>query len=60
MRQFGWLRFCAASVVIAASTSGAVPARATDVIAEWSTIQMPPPPTLKGDDRLKKARQFSC
>jgi len=42
-----WLHFCAASVVIAASTSGAIPARATDVTAEWSTIQMPPPPTLK-------------
>jgi nicotinamidase-related amidase len=24
-----------------------IPARATDVIAEWSTIQMPPAPTLK-------------
>jgi hypothetical protein len=44
---FRWLRFGAASVVIAASTCGAIPARATDVIAEWSTIQMPPPPTLK-------------
>jgi hypothetical protein len=43
----GWLLFSAASVVIAASTYGAIPARATDVISEWSTIQMPPPPTLK-------------
>src|SRR5215475_15544607 len=43
----GWLRLGAASVVIAASTCGAIPARATDVISEWSTIQMPPPPTLK-------------
>jgi nicotinamidase-related amidase len=42
-----WLRVGAASVVIAASTYGAIPARATDVTAEWSTIQMPPPPTLK-------------
>lgn len=43
----GWLRLGAASVAIAASTCGAVPARATDVTAEWSTIQMPPAPTLK-------------
>jgi nicotinamidase-related amidase len=41
------LRLGAASVAIAASTYGAIPAHATDVIAEWSTIQMPPTPTLK-------------
>jgi nicotinamidase-related amidase len=45
--NFGWLRLGAASVVIAASACGAVPARATDVVSEWSTIQMPPPPALK-------------
>ena len=56
----GWLRFCAASVVIAASTSGAVPARATDVIAEWSTIQMPPAPTLKQVTVTPRARHFCC
>jgi nicotinamidase-related amidase len=44
---FGWLRFGVAFVVIAASTYGAIPARATDVTTEWSAIQMPPPPTLK-------------
>src|SRR5580698_1220302 len=43
----GWLRLAAASGAITASTYGAVPALATDVTAEWSTIQMPPPPTLK-------------
>jgi hypothetical protein len=43
----GWLRLGAASLAIAASTYCAIPARATDVIAEWSTIQIPPPPTLK-------------
>jgi len=43
----GWLRFGAASVVIAASTCIGMPARATDVVTEWSTIQMPPAPTLK-------------
>ena len=45
--NFGWLRLGAASVVIAVSTYGVIPARATDVVAEWSTIQMPPAPTLK-------------
>jgi len=42
-----WLRFVVASVAVAAWTYGAIPARATDVIAEWSTIQIPPPPALK-------------
>ena len=35
------------AVVIAASVLAATPTRATDVTSEWSTIQMPPPPTLK-------------
>jgi hypothetical protein len=43
----GWLRFAAAFGAIAASIYGVIPARATDVTAEWSTIQMPPPPSLK-------------
>src|SRR5437773_1904756 len=43
----GWLHFGAAVIALAAAGYGAVPARATDVVAEWSTIQMPPPPTLK-------------
>ena len=42
-----WLRLAAASMVVAALSYAALPARAADVIAEWSTIQMPPPPTLK-------------
>jgi nicotinamidase-related amidase len=42
-----WFRLGAASVAIAASTYSVLPASATDVTAEWSTIQMPPPPTLK-------------
>jgi len=41
------LRLGAASMAIAVSACSALPARATDVIAEWSTIQIPPPPTLK-------------
>jgi len=44
---FGCLRLGVAYVAIAASINGAVPARATDVISEWSTVQMPPPPSLK-------------
>lgn len=43
----GCLRFSTTSVAIAASILSAIPAHATDVIAEWPTIQMPPPPTLK-------------
>ena len=42
-----WLRLGAASVATAASIYSVLPARATDVIAEWSTIQIPPPPALK-------------
>jgi nicotinamidase-related amidase len=42
-----WLRLGIASMAIAASSYGAMPARAADLIAEWSTIQMPTPPSLK-------------
>jgi nicotinamidase-related amidase len=42
-----WLRLGAVSLAVAASNYDAMPAYAADVIAEWSTIQMPPPPTLK-------------
>src|ERR1700739_3071485 len=42
-----WLRLGAACVAIGASSYGALPAHAADVVSEWSTIQMPPPPTLK-------------
>src|SRR5215472_10225192 len=42
-----WLRVGAASVALTASVYGALPARATDVIAEWATIQMPASPALK-------------
>ena len=41
------LRLGALAVVLAAAGYGAAPARATDVIADWPTIQMPPPPALK-------------
>jgi len=41
------LRLGALAVVLAAAGYGAAPARATDVIADWPTIQMPPAPALK-------------
>lgn len=37
----------AAAIVLAAAICAAPPARATDVIADWPTIQMPPAPTPK-------------
>jgi nicotinamidase-related amidase len=44
----GCLRLSAASVAIAASIYGVIAAcAADDVVSEWATIQMPPPPTLK-------------
>jgi hypothetical protein len=43
----GWLRFGAAAIALAAASYGAAPARAADIIADWPTIQMPPPPALK-------------
>jgi nicotinamidase-related amidase len=36
-----------AAIVLAMAAYAATPARATDVIADWPTIQMPPAPTLK-------------
>lgn len=43
----GWLRLGAAAFAVAAAISGAPTARAADVIADWPSIQMPPPPQLK-------------
>jgi nicotinamidase-related amidase len=37
----------AAALTLAVATYGATSARAADVVSEWSTLQMPPPPTLK-------------
>src|SRR5580700_4639475 len=42
-----WIRLATASAVVAALACGGAAARAADVIDEWSTIQMPPAPTLK-------------
>ena len=43
----GWLRFGAAAIAFVAASYGVAPVRAADIIADWPTIQMPPPPTLK-------------
>ena len=43
----GWLRFCVAAIPCAAAIYGTVPARGADVIADWPSITMPPPPELK-------------
>ena len=40
------LRFGFASVM-ALSVGATIPASASDIVSEWPTIQMPPPPTLK-------------
>jgi nicotinamidase-related amidase len=42
-----WLRWGAASMAVNALIGTTIAAHATDVTAEWSTIQMPPAPTLK-------------
>jgi hypothetical protein len=47
IRISGWLRVGAAAIALAAASYGAPPAYAADIIADWPTIQMPPPPTLK-------------
>src|SRR4051812_33102390 len=51
--NFGWLRFGAVSVVIAASTLSATPARATDVVTEWSTIHAAGADLEAGHDRTQ-------
>ncbi len=43
----GLVRLCVAAIPFVAAIYGAVPARAADLIAEWPSIQMPPPPPLK-------------
>jgi nicotinamidase-related amidase len=43
----GLLRFCAATIALVVAGYGAAPARAADVVADWATLQVPPPPTLK-------------
>ena len=42
-----YVRCAAVAVAVAAVSYGTTPARAADIIADWPTIAMPPPPTLK-------------
>ena len=45
---FGYLRLGTVAVGLALAALAALPpARAADIIADWPTLQMPPPPTLK-------------
>jgi hypothetical protein len=41
------MRLGAAAISLVAAGYGGAPARAADIIADWPTLQMPPPPTLK-------------
>ena len=43
----GRLHVSAAVIALAAAAYGAAPTSAADVIADWPTLQLPPPPTLK-------------
>jgi nicotinamidase-related amidase len=48
MRVSGWLGLGAVAIALAAvGTGGGTPARATDVTADWASIQLPPAPELK-------------
>src|SRR5882724_1458595 len=42
----GWLRLGAVAIA-AAAIYGAVPVRAADIMADWPTVTLPPPPELK-------------
>jgi nicotinamidase-related amidase len=42
-----WLRLCAIVGVFAVVIYGGVEARAADIIADWSSVTLPPPPELK-------------
>src|SRR5882757_8015383 len=46
-RILGWLRLGAAAIALAAAGYATGPASAADIVADWPTLQMPPPPTLK-------------
>jgi nicotinamidase-related amidase len=47
IRISGWVRFAVAAMAVPATIAGAPTARAADVIADWPSIQMPPPPEVK-------------
>jgi nicotinamidase-related amidase len=43
----GWLRLCGVAIPLAAAIYGAAPVWAADIIADWPTVKLPPPPALK-------------
>jgi nicotinamidase-related amidase len=43
----GWVRLCAVAGTFIAVIYGAAPARAADIIADWPSVTIPPPPELK-------------
>src|SRR5580704_16589581 len=43
----GRLHSGVAAIALAAASYGVAPGRAADIIADWPTLQMPSPPTLK-------------
>jgi nicotinamidase-related amidase len=42
----GWFRLAATAITVPVAISGGAAARAADLIADWPTITMPPPPQL--------------
>jgi nicotinamidase-related amidase len=42
-----WLRLCAMAGAFAVVIYGGIEARAADIIADWSSVTLPPPPELK-------------
>lgn len=42
-----WLRLCAVAGTLAVAIYGAAAARAADIIADWPSVTLPPPPELK-------------
>ena len=47
MTNSRWLRLCAAAIPIAAAIGATPGAHAADIVSEWSSVQLPPPPQLK-------------
>jgi nicotinamidase-related amidase len=43
----GWLRLCGIAIPLAAAILAALPAAADDIIADWPSVTVPPPPELK-------------
>ena len=46
-RMRSGLRLCVGAIAFAAALDGMMPAQAADIIADWTTVQLPPPPEIK-------------